>query len=114
VVISVFLIYATPLFGSVLLVLAIAIAARGFAQGASQPVMYTILSSAVNRETQATAIGLRATGNRVAGVILPIAMGGIAEVWGLNATFFVTGGALLAILFATGLWMQIRTRGKGV
>lgn len=114
VVISVFLVYATPLFGSVLLVLAIAIAARGFAQGASQPVMYTILSSAVNRETQATAIGLRATGNRVAGVILPIAMGGIAEVWGLNATFFVTGGALLAILFATGLWMQIRTRGKGV
>ncbi len=112
VMISIFLVYATPLFGAALLVLALAIAVRGFAQGASQPVMYTILSSAVNRETQATAIGLRATGNRVAGVILPVAMGGIAEIWGLNATFYITGGALLAILIGTGLWMQLRTRGE--
>jgi len=74
--------------------------------------MYTILSTAVNRETQATAIGLRATGNRVAGVILPITMGGIAEIWGLNATFYITGGALLLILIGTGLWMQLRTRGQ--
>lgn len=110
VIVSIFLVYATPLFGSVLVVLAAAIAVRGFAQGASQPVMYTILSNAVNRETQATAIGLRATGNRVAGVVLPIVMGLIAEFWGLNATFFVTGALLLATLAGTGLWMHLRQR----
>ncbi len=98
VTLSVILIYATPLFGSALFVLAIAIAVRGFAQGASQPVMYTILSRAASRETQATAIGLRATGNRVAGITLPILMGAVAETWGLAATFFVTGGLLLLIL----------------
>jgi sugar phosphate permease len=103
VVISIVLIYATPLFGSMLAVLALAIAVRGFAQGASQPVMYTILSQAVNRETQATSIGLRATGNRVAGITLPLIMGGVAQVWGLNATFYVTGGLLLTILAASGI-----------
>ncbi|MFM2130509.1 MAG: hypothetical protein RL477_2055 [Pseudomonadota bacterium] len=95
---SVILIYATPVFGSTLAFLAIAIAVRGWAQGASQPVMYTILSKAVSPETQATSIGLRATGNRVAGMVLPIIMGAIAQHWGLAATFFVTGGLLLLIL----------------
>ena len=108
---SVILIYATPLFGSAFIVLALAIALRGFAQGASQPVMYTILSDAVSRETQATSIGLRATGNRVAGISLPIIMGGVAQVWGLNATFFVSGGLLLAILAGSGIAIA-RIHGK--
>jgi MFS family permease len=107
VVISIFLVYATPLFGSMLAVLAVAIAVRGFAQGASQPVMYTILSDAVSREIQATSIGLRATGNRVAGITLPIIMGAVAQVWGLNATFYVTGGLLLAILAASGIGISM-------
>lgn len=102
VTISVVLIYATPIFGSALPLLAVAIAVRGWAQGASQPVMYTILSRAVTPETQATSIGLRATGNRVAGIILPVLMGAIAQHWGISATFFVTGGLLLVILAGCG------------
>jgi hypothetical protein len=69
--------------------------------------MYTILSRAVSRETQATSIGLRATGNRVAGITLPVIMGAVAQVWGLNATFYVTGGLLLAILAASGIGISM-------
>ena len=54
------------------------------------------------------AIGLRSTGNRVMALLLPVLMGAIAEVWGLNATFYVTGGLLLGILIALGLWIGIR------
>ncbi len=35
---------------------------------------------------------------------LPPLMGAIAEIWGLTATFYVTGGLLLALLALTGLW----------
>lgn len=103
VTLSIVLIYATPAFGSTLVLLAVAIGIRGWAQGASQPVMYTILARANSRDTQATAIGLRATGNRVAGLVLPVLMGAIAEHWGLNATFYITGGLLLLILAGSGI-----------
>jgi len=106
--ISVFLIYSTPLYGNVLWLLAAIIAIRGLAQGASQPIMYGILSRAVGREIQATAIGLRSTGNRVMALFLPVLMGAIAEIWGLNATFYVTGGFLLLILAVLGIWIGIR------
>ena len=103
--ISVFLIYSTPLYGDVLVLLAAVIAVRGCAQGASQPIMYGILSRAVGPEIQATAIGLRSTGNRFSALILPVMMGAIAKVWGLNATFYVIGGMMLAILLVLGIWV---------
>lgn len=105
---SVFLIYSTPIYGNVLVLLAVVIAVRGVAQGASQPIMYGTLSRAVGREIQATAIGLRSTGNRVMALVLPVLMGAIAEVWGLNATFYVTGSVLLVILAVLGVWIAVR------
>jgi len=104
---SVFLIYSTPIYGDILLLLAAVIAVRGCAQGASQPIMYGILSRAVGPDIQATAIGLRSTGNRVMALILPVLMGAIAEIWGLNATFYVTGGMLLMILVLLGIWITV-------
>jgi MFS family permease len=105
---SVVMIFGTPLFGDALAVLALAIALRGFAQGGSQPIMYSTLSKAVTSETQGMAIGLRATGNRIAALTVPVFMGAIAEAWGLHATFFVTGGLLLFILAAMGIWIALR------
>lgn len=104
---SIIFVYATPLLGEELAVLALAIALRGLCQGISQPVMYTILSRAVSKEAQATSIGLRQTGNRLAALILPILMGAIAEVWGLYATFFVTGALLLVVCAGMGLWIGL-------
>jgi MFS family permease len=106
--ISVFLIYSTPIYGDLLVLLAVIIAIRGVAQGASQPIMYGILSRAVGPEIQATAIGLRSTGNRVMALVLPVLMGAIAEVWGLNATFYISGSILLMILVVLGIWIGIR------
>ncbi len=106
--ISVFLIYSTPLYGDVLVLLATVIAVRGCAQGASQPIMYGILSRSIGPGIQATAIGLRSTGNRVTALVLPVFIGAIAEAWGLDAAFYVTGGGLLAMLVATGIWIAVR------
>jgi len=102
---SIFFVFSTPLYGDAFFVLAVAIGIRGLCQGISQPVMYRILSNAVSPETQATAIGLRATGNRVANLMLPVFMGAIAQFWGLNATFYVTGTLMLSILAGMGIWV---------
>ncbi len=107
---SVFLVYSTPIYGNVLALLACVIGLRGLCQGISQPVMYTILSRAVGRDVQATAIGLRQTGNRVASLIIPIAMGAIAELWGLNATFYVMGTFLLLICAAMVILIAVSDR----
>jgi MFS family permease len=104
VMVSIFCVYSTPLWGTSLVVLAAFIIVRGMAQGISQPVMYTILSRAVGPGAQGTAIGLRSTGNRMAGLTLPPIMGVIAEFWGLTATFYITGALLLTLLALTGLW----------
>ena len=106
--ISVFLIYSTPLYGDVLVLLATVIAVRGCAQGASQPIMYGILSRSIGPGIQATAIGLRSTGNRVTALVLPVFIGAIAEAWGLDAAFYFTGGGLLAMLVAIGIWIAVR------
>jgi MFS family permease len=105
---SVFLIFSTPLYGDVLILLGLVIAVRGLAQGGSQPIMYSTLSKAVSAETQGMAIGLRATGNRISALTVPVFMGAIAETWGLNATFYVTGGILLAILAMMGIWIAVK------
>ncbi len=108
VTISMVLIFGTPLFGDALVPLALAISIRGLAQGGSQPIMYSTLSKAVTAETQGMAIGLRATGNRLAALGLPVFMGAIAEAWGLYATFYVSGGILLFVLAVMGLWIAFR------
>ena len=108
VTISVALIYGTPVFGDVLVLLAIAISIRGMAQGGSQPIMYSTLSKAVTAQTQGMAIGLRATGNRVTALTMPVFMGAIAEAWGLNASFYATGAIMLLVLGGTGLWIGLR------
>ncbi|MDH3241309.1 MAG: MFS transporter [Alphaproteobacteria bacterium] len=108
VTISVALIFGTPVFGDALIPLAVAISIRGMAQGGSQPIMYSTLSKAVTAETQGMAIGLRATGNRLTALTVPVFMGAIAEAWGLNATFYVTGAIMLLVLGAIGVWIGLR------
>ncbi|MEE8516337.1 MAG: MFS transporter, partial [Alphaproteobacteria bacterium] len=107
---SLFLISITPLLGTVFAVLMMFIGCRGFFQGMSQPVMYSILSTAVGPGNQGTSIGLRSTANRLSSIIFPVVMGAIAEVWGIGTSFLIMGAAILAMLGVTGIWL---TRGKG-
>lgn len=107
---SVVFITITPLLGGIFILLAIVVVLRGFFQGVSQPIMFTYLSRAVSMNEQATSIGLRTTVNRLATLVLPVVMGGVAEVWGVGPSFLVMGGLLLTLLAVIVLWLGRRTR----
>lgn len=108
---SVVFIAITPLLGGIFVLLAVAVIARGFFQGVSQPILFTYLSRAVSMAEQATSIGLRTTVNRLAVLILPVLMGAVAEVWGVGPSFLVMGGLLLAMLGGIVIWLRWRQPG---
>ena len=89
----------TPLVGAFLTLLFAAAALRGFSQGVSQPLMYSVLGRNVPSTTHGRSIGLRTAVVRLGSIITPAAMGVVAEAWGIAASFYVVGGILLA---ATG------------
>jgi predicted MFS family arabinose efflux permease len=100
----------TPFLGGLLALLFAASALRGWGQGLSQPVMFSILSRAVTREQQGRSIGLRSTANRLASMGVPPLMG-IAVDWvGLELAFAVTGGVLIGLAAILGLVIS-RIRG---
>lgn len=105
---AIFFIAITPLIGQVIFLLAIAAALRGLSQGINQPVMYSILARAVGPDVQGTVVGLRNTVNRLASIVLPVAMGAAASAWGVDASFFVVGGVL--VLACLGLAVIVRQR----
>ena len=47
---------------------------------------------------QGKGAALRVTVGRVAAVVLPIIMGAIAKLFGLAVSFYVVGGAILAVI----------------
>ncbi len=61
-------------------------------------------------EAQGKGAGLRVTAGRLAAVFLPILMGAAAKLFGLEASFFIVGGAILALLG----WLTIRDSGAQV
>ncbi|MCH8917580.1 MAG: MFS transporter [Alphaproteobacteria bacterium] len=85
----------TPGLGGIFVLLLLATAGRGYAQGLSQPVMFGILSRAVNPALQGTAIGLRTTSNRFATVVVPLIMGFVTDAVGIEQSFYVIGGILM-------------------
>ena len=101
---SLFAISITPLIAHFVVLLMAASALRGFGQGVSQPVLYSLLSKAISREVQGATVGLRHTVTRFASIVTPTLMGVIAGTWGIEASFYVmgvlllTGCAALAIL----------------
>ena len=94
---SIVLIAITPLLGTFFLLM-IASGLRGGTMGMSQPLMISILSRATGRESQGKSVGLRATANRLTATVLPIIMGGIVELAGLEASFLIIGAALVALM----------------
>ncbi len=95
VVTSIAFVSITPIVGGIFVLLVIATFGRGFAQGLTQPVIFGILARAVDQSVQATSIGLRTTGNRLAAVVVPLVMGFVVEHVGLVNAFYVCGGALI-------------------
>jgi MFS family permease len=104
---GILLICATPLFGTYLL-LQIAMFLRSGANGLAQPLVITLVLRGAGRENQGKAIGLRGTANRVASILSPLAMGAIAQAFGLELSFYVVGTlvSLAMIGIAVYLWRR--------
>jgi MFS family permease len=99
---AVALITITPLLGSFLLLLGV-ISLRGAVIGIDQPLMLSIVSRAADAQSQGRAVALRATANRLAMTVIPVIMGGVVEVVGIEDAFFVVGGTLILLLATLAL-----------
>jgi MFS family permease len=71
---------------------------RGWCQGIVQPLMISIPAKAVPKDSQGISVGLRISLNRLVQTLLPLVMGGVVHVIGLEASFLATGGLLLLIV----------------
>jgi MFS family permease len=96
-VLSIMLISVTPFLGGIFLLLFLAQAARGWLQGIVQPVMFSVQAKAVGRYRQGSVVGLRQTMNRLAAIVIPPAMGMIADRWGAGESFVILGALMLLL-----------------
>ena len=96
-VLSIVLICVTPFLGGIFLLLFLAQAARGWLQGVVQPLMFSVQAKAVGRYRQGSVVGLRQTMNRLAAIVIPPAMGAIADRWGAGESFVILGVLLLLL-----------------
>ena len=106
-VLSILLISATPFLGGIFALLLAAQIARGWLQGVVQPMMFSVQAKAVGRYRQGAVVGLRQTMNRAAAILIPPAMGLIADWWGAAESFVVLG-AFLLLLCVPIVWITRR------
>ncbi|MBT4006217.1 MAG: MFS transporter, partial [Rhodospirillales bacterium] len=86
----------TPLLGGIFWLLAAASGFRGGAMALAQPLMISVLSRSAGK-AQGKAVGIRATANRLVSFVIPVVMGAVVELVGLEASFMVIGGALMVV-----------------
>jgi MFS family permease len=84
---------ATPLLGGIFLLLLGFSGLRGGAMALAQPLMISILSKSAGRN-QAKGVGIRTTANRLVSFVVPVIMGGVVELVGLEMSFLVVGAVL--------------------
>lgn len=101
------LICITPLLGSYFL-LQVAMFLRSGANGLAQPLIISLVLRGAGRSNQGKAVGLRGTANRIASIAAPLAMGVIAEIAGLEASFYIVGVAISAIIAAIAVYLWRR------
>lgn len=87
----------TPALGSTWALFAV-VSINGAAYGLTQPLMIILMSRGSGAEHQGKAVALRTSANRLAATLIPPAMGAIAEIAGLEASFYIVGATVLALL----------------
>ena len=78
---------------------------RGGAMALAQPLMISILAKSAGPD-QGKGVGVRTTANRLVSFVVPVIMGAVVEVVGLETSFLVIGGVLMAC--AIGIAVYIR------
>ena len=94
----------TPLLGGVFAFLAAAQILRGLGHGLLHPAAFSVIAKALPADAQARGVALRTTGNRLGALLLPIVMGFVAEVVGVEASFLIIGAGLLGIVVVIAVW----------
>jgi MFS family permease len=102
--VAIVLICITPLFGT-FVVFAVVLALRSAINGVHQPLVISLMLKTAGRDAQGRAIGLRSTANRITAIGAPVLMGGIAEVIGIEASFYVMGGIASLGMIVIAVWM---------
>lgn len=101
------LICVTPLLGSYLL-LQMAMFLRSGMNGLAQPLIISLVLRGAGRSNQGKAVGLRGTANRIASIVAPLAMGSIAEIAGLEMSFYIVGVASSVLLGGVAVYLWRR------
>ena len=107
---SIVAIAITPIFGTeytVLLyaTLMVAICIRGIGQGLNFTLMMIIMARNVGVDLQARVTALRITFNRFGGMTIPPIMGGLADIVGLDNSFYIIGGIGVTALCVLSVWV---------
>jgi MFS family permease len=80
----------------------------GIGIGLGFPLLLSILANAVGSGKQGLSVGLRTTANRLASIVVPVIMGFVIELTGVNLGFLVIGVALFGLLATVG-WVAHRS-----
>jgi MFS family permease len=73
----------------------------GLGLGVGLPLLLSALSDASGERDQGISVGLRTTANRLASIVVPLLMGFVIEIVGIQPGFLVVGAVLLAMLAVT-------------
>lgn len=102
--VAIVLIAITPLLGT-FVVFAVVLSLRAAISGIHQPLVISLMLRTAGTGAQGRAIGLRATANRVTSIGAPVLMGGIAEVIGIESSFYVIGVLATAAMMGIAWWI---------
>jgi MFS family permease len=103
--VAIVLIAITPIFGT-LFVLGVVLSTRSLLNGIHQPLVITLMLRTAGAGSQGKAMGLRATANRVTSIAAPVLMGAIAQVAGIEVSFYILGILATLLMGAIALWMM--------
>ncbi len=76
---------------------------RGAVLALSVVFIVSLIARSVSPDVQGRAMGLRTTCNQVANVFIPVIMGTLAQLWGLEVAFYAVGAAGLLLLAILGI-----------
>lgn len=94
---AIILVAITPLLGSYMVLMFVMSIRSGFG-GIHQPLVISLMLRNAGTGSSGKVMGLRGTANRIASIAGPVLMGAIAEVIGIEASFYVIGAIATAIM----------------
>ena len=86
--------------------LSIASSLRGATMAISVVIIVSLIARTVGPEEQGRAMGLRTTCNQMGNVIVPICMGGMAQLVGLEYAFYAISAVGIGLLSISAWWAR--------